>query len=212
MYLLFILLDDINTYIGGDNIQKLITKICFILIIFILLISIFFIPIIQSQNLNLNTEHGEILEINPNGFVWPIPGYTRISSPFGKRTAPTGGASSFHYGCDIPAPQGTKLIAIHDGQITFAKFLGAGGYTITLSFNNYKVSYCHIDPNFLVSVGDTVVQGQVIALVGPRNVYGIPGNPYKDEHGNPTNGASTGCHLHIGFRIDGSYQNPLNFF
>lgn len=111
----------------------------------------------------------------------------RISSYFGKRLAPTSGASSFHYGCDIPAPQDTKLIAIHDGEITFANFLGAGGYTITLSFDNYKVTYCHVDSNFMVSVGDFVKQGQVIALVGPRNVYGVAGNPYKDENGNPTN-------------------------
>ena len=152
------------------------------------------------------------MDINPNGFVWPIPGYTRISSPFGKRNAPTGGASSYHYGCDIPAPQGTKLIAIHDGEITFLNFLGAGGYTLTLSFDNYKVSYCHIDPHFLVSVGDFVRQGQIIALVGPRNVYGVPGNFYKDEKGNPTNGATTGSHLHIGFRINNEYQNPMNFF
>lgn len=110
---------------------------------------------------------------------------------FGKRNAPTAGASSFHYGCDIPAPTGTKLVAICDGQITFAQFLGAGGYTITLSFANFKVTYCHVDPNFMVSVGDNVKQGQVIALVGPYIVYGVPGNPYKDANGNPTNGATT---------------------
>ena len=104
------------------------------------------------------------MNFNPNlfGFIWPIPGYTNISSPFGKRNAPTSGASSFHYGCDIPAPEGTKFIAIHDGEITFCSFLGAGGYTITLSFDNYKVSYCHSSPNFIVKVGDQVKQGQVI--------------------------------------------------
>lgn len=74
------------------------------------------------------------------------------------------GASSYHYGCDIPAPQGTKLIAVSDGVITFRQFLGAGGYTITLSFSNFKVSYCHVDPNFIVSVGDFVKQGQVIRI------------------------------------------------
>ena len=74
------------------------------------------------------------------------------------------GASSFHYGCDIPAPQGTKLIAVSDGEITFRQFLGAGGYTITLSFDNYKVTYCHVSPNFIVSVGNFVKQGQVIRL------------------------------------------------
>ena len=91
-------------------------------------------------------------------------GYDRNCSNFGKRTAPTSGASSFHYGIDIPAPEGTKLIAISDGEITFRSFLGAGGYTITLSFDNYKITYCHVSPNFIVSVGDFVKQGQVIRL------------------------------------------------
>ena len=162
-----------------------------IIIVITIFISIFFTPLISnSSNLNnsfSSDNSGEILDFNANVFVWPIPGYIRISSFFGKRVAPTSGASSFHYGCDIPAPQGTKLIAIHDGEITFANFLGAGGYTVTLSFDNYKVTYCHVDPNFIVSVGDSVKQGQVIALVGPRNVYGVLGNPYKDENGNPTN-------------------------
>lgn len=150
--------------------KKLILIITFLTIF----ISVFFIPATQNSFSSNTTNTTENFEINQNGFTWPIPGYTRLSSPFGKRKAPTGGASSFHYGCDIPAPQGTKLIALHNGQITFANFLGAGGYTITISFNNYKVSYCHIDPNFLVSVGDTVNQGQIIAIVGPKNVYGVP--------------------------------------
>ena len=129
-------------------------------------------------------------------------GYTRISSYFGKRVSPTSGASSSHSGIDIPAPPGTKFIAVADGEITFAQFLGAGGYTITLSFNNFKVSYCHCDPNFIVHVGDKVKQGQVIGYVGPKNVYGVKGNQYFDENGNPTNGATTGPHLHLGIRID----------
>lgn len=187
-------------------------KIILILIFLILFISIFFVPTINIQS--SNNSNNELINLNPNnyGFVWPIPGFTTISSNFGKRNSPTAGASSFHYGCDIPAPQGSKLIAIHDGEITFTNFLGAGGFTITLSFNNFKVSYCHVDPNFIVSVGDFVKQGQVIGLVGPRNVYGVPGNNYKDENGLPTNGATTGCHLHLGFRINEEYQNPLNYF
>ena len=38
------------------------------------------------------------------------------------------------------------------------------------------------------------------------------GNTYKDSDGNPTIGATTGCHLHLGFRLDNQYVNPLNFF
>lgn len=191
-------------------IQNLFQKFIFILIFISIFISIFFLPIFQvDSSYNSNNE---ILEINPNGFTWPIPGYTSISSYFGKRDTPTSGASSFHYGIDIPAPEGSKLIAIHDGIISFCSFLGAGGYTITLSFDNFKVTYCHVSPNFIVNVGDFVKEGQVIGHVGPKYVFGVPGNIYHDESGKPTNGASTGCHLHLGFRIDDKYKNPLNFF
>lgn len=83
------------------------------------------------------------------------------------------GASSSHSGIDIPAPPGSRFIAVADGEITFCEFLGAGGYTITLSFDNFKVSYCHCDPNFIVKTGDKVKQGQVTGYVGPKNVYGV---------------------------------------
>ena len=146
-------------------ITKIFKKLLFTIILFSIFISIFFIPIIQNSNISsADSANKEIIKFNPNGFVWPIPGYTSISSNFGKRNAPTSGASCFHYGIDIPAPEGTKLIAIADGEITFRSFLGAGGYTITLSFDNYKVTYCHVSPNFIVSVGDFVKQGQVIRL------------------------------------------------
>lgn len=122
------------------------------------------------------------------------------------------GASSFHKGIDIGALEGTKLYAICDGEITFADFLGGGGYTITLSTDDMKITYCHISPNFLVNVGDQVIKGQHIADVGPKNVYGVPNNPYKDKNGNPTNGATTGPHLHLGLRYQGKYVDPMNLF
>lgn len=194
-------------------IYKLLKYITFFIIFLVLSISIFFIPLISNGSLNFEYDNtSEIIAFNPNGFVWPLPGYTRISSYFGKRTSPTSGASSSHSGIDIPAPPGTKFIAVNDGEITFTQFLGAGGYTITLSFGNIRVTYCHCDPNFIVKVGDIVKQGQVIGYVGPKNVYGVKGNQYKDENGNPTNGATTGPHLHLGIRLDGKYQNPLNYF
>ena len=194
------------------------------IIIFSIIIIVFFYPILSSDalttsNISSNSDFEHIdssLKISKsiNGsFIWPVPGNTKISSPFGKRNAPTSGASSFHYGTDIPAPEGTKLIAIADGQITFCSFLGAGGYTIILSFDNFKVSYCHVSPNFIVSVGDFVKQGQVIGCVGPKYVYGVPGNPYSDSSGKPTNRCYYAVVIFIyGFRIDGEYKNPLNYF
>lgn len=136
-----------------------------------MLISIFFIPIIIiSPNSFKNI-------LNNNIYEWPLPGYTKISSYFGKRKSPTTGASSSHKGVDIPAPEGTSFIAIIDGEITFTGFLGAGGYTITITHENYKISYCHCSPKFIVSVGDKVIKGQVIGEVGPKYVYGVKREP-----------------------------------
>lgn len=107
-------------------ISNIFQKFLFFIILFSIFISIFFIPIIQSSDIYPDSSNKEIIDFNPNGFVWPLPGYTSISSNFGKRKAPTGGASSYHYGVDIPAPEGTKFIAIADGEITFRSFFGAG--------------------------------------------------------------------------------------
>ena len=169
-----IFLSFIITLKGSDIIQNLIRKIFLFIIIFTIFISIFFIPLIQNQENNSNIlSKTTLIPLSQKGFLWPAPGYNNISSSFGKRNAPTSGASSFHYGVDIPAPEGTKLIATHDGIISFCDFLGAGGYTITLSFNNFKISYCHVSPNYIVHVGDFVKQGDIIGYVGPKYVYGV---------------------------------------
>ena len=153
--------------------------------------------------LKLYKKLGESIRISNSGFAWPIPGYTKITSPYGRRNSPTAGASSFHKGIDIGAPEGTTLIATIDGIITFVGFLGGGGY---------KITYCHVSPIFMVKEGDCVMRGQVIARVGPKYVYNVPGNTYTDSQGKPTNGATTGTHLHFGVRVDGEYVNPLDFF
>lgn len=106
-------------------------------------------------------------------------GYTSINSYFGKRVSPTAGASSFHKGIDIGAPQGCEFLAVCDGMITYVGFLGGGGYTITLSANNMKITYCHVSPNFIVKQSDVVKKGQVIGYVGPKNVYGVPRKPIQ---------------------------------
>ncbi|MBQ2836481.1 MAG: M23 family metallopeptidase [Clostridia bacterium] len=189
-------------------INKLISQI----IILSILICILFIPTISANPTLPEIEESEIFFYGNSNFAWPVPGYTRISSYFGKRTAPTTGASTYHKGIDIPAPEGTALIACYDGEITFTGFLGGGGYTITLTTtNNIKISYCHVSPNYIVSVGDQISQGQLIGTVGPKYVYGVSGNIYKDAEGRPTNGATTGCHLHIGFRLSDEYVNPLDY-
>lgn len=66
-------------------------------------------------------------------FFGLLRGISKINSYFGKRIAPTIGASTFHKGVDIGAPEGFEFVACSNGTITFADFLGGGGYTITLT-------------------------------------------------------------------------------
>lgn len=93
----------------------------FILVIFI---SCFFSPMILSGNSIFPTENIIFSDISPSGYLWPTPGYTTINSYFGRRNSPTIGASSYHKGIDIGAPEGSKLLAVCNGKITFTGFLG----------------------------------------------------------------------------------------
>ena len=177
-------------------------------ILFVLLITCFFVPFTSIEDETFPSYQFQIT----SGYMWPAPGYTQINSYFGRRVSPTAGASSFHKGLDIGAPQGATLIAVTSGKITFTGFLGGGGYTITLSSGNMKFTYCHVSPNYIVKTGELVSKGQIIGHVGPKNVYGVPGNQYTDSSGRPTNGATTGAHLHFGVRVNNEHINPLEIF
>ena len=65
-------------------------------------------------------------------FYGRLRGIKKINSYYGKRISPTLGASSFHKGVDIGAPEGFEFVAVTDGEISYVGFLGGGGYTITL--------------------------------------------------------------------------------
>ena len=179
------------------------------IIIITIFISCFKIPIRKDySSYGINDES---IHINDQGFYWPLPGKTYISSFFGKRISPTSGASTYHGGIDIPATDGTYFLAVTDGKIIYTGFNGGGGYTITSKNDDFTISYCHVHPNFLVSVGDQIDSGDVIGQVGPKNVYDVLNNPYKDSQGNPTNGATTGSHLHLTIKKDGIAVNPLDY-
>lgn len=120
-------------------------------------------------------------------FIWPTPRYKNITSYFGPRKAPTNNAGTYHYGIDIAATQGSEIIAAFSGEITYIGFFGANGYTIRISNGYYTANYSHVSPHFLVYLGQTISKGDIIATVGPKNVYDVPNNKYKDLNGNPTN-------------------------
>lgn len=166
----------------------------FMPILFIVFISVFFIPIFCTHynftscfnNSSFNSS------TNPSNYFWPTPGYSKITSKFGYRNSPTSGASSYHGGIDIAAPQNSAIISIYDGIVIFAGWYGANGYTIIIDHqNNYKSIYGHISPNFLVSVGTKVKKGDLIARVGPKYIETTIYTKYKDATGKYTNGATT---------------------
>jgi len=116
-----------------------------------------------------------------SSFSWPIPGYNSISSNFGFRISPTNGASKYHSGIDIPAPEGTNLYSVTSGKIAFVGFYGANGYTIMIENNNMLFIYGHVSPNFIVNVDNFVSANQLIGHVGPKYVSATPNNPFKDS-------------------------------
>lgn len=154
-------------------ISKIFNTLFTFLLFFTIFICIFFIPpytSVKSPGIINFTDDGNLL--------WPTPNVYQINSYFGKRVAPTSGASTYHKGIDIGAPEGFSFVAVTDGIITFVGFLGGGGYTITLTDSHaengeVKFTYCHCDPNFMVNLGEQVVKGQIIGKVGPKYVDGV---------------------------------------
>lgn len=125
-------------------------------------------------------------------FTWPCPSSTRITSDYGPRTSPTGGASSNHKGIDIGAAYGADIVAAADGTVKAASYSSAAGNYVMIDHGGglYTV-YMHAS-SVLVSPGQTVTAGQTIAKVG-------------------STGISTGNHLHFGVSLNGSYVSPWSY-
>ncbi len=122
-------------------------------------------------------------------FTWPVPGSTRITSPFGWRTHPIFRTREFHSGIDIGAPSGRNIVASDGGTVLWADWLGGYGRTVIISHGAFSTLYAHASA-LLVEEGDKVTKGQVIARVG-------------------STGHSTGPHLHFEVRNQaGTRLNP----
>ena len=137
-------------------------------------------------------EYGTALTVSYRGetgtgvFTWPIDiseGYY-ISSRFGWRSL------GWHSGVDLADDIGTAIYASASGTVTFSDYSGGYGNLIKIDHGDgLETRYAHLDES-LVSVGDYVEQGTLIALMG-------------------NTGNSTGPHLHFEIRIDGEAYDPL---
>ena len=67
-----------------------------------------------------------------SGWLMPC-SYTKLTSPFGNRVSPTAGASTYHQGVDLAAPQGTPVYASRAGRVTVAGYGSAAGYYVSIN-------------------------------------------------------------------------------
>jgi murein DD-endopeptidase MepM/ murein hydrolase activator NlpD len=123
---------------------------------------------------------------------WPVWG--QITSGFGYRTNPMGGGRGEHHdGIDIRVPTGTNVLATGGGTVRQAGWQGSYGYIVVIDHGSgIQTAYAH-NSRILVSVGQRVERGEVIARSG-------------------STGRSTGPHVHYEVRVNGKYMNPRGFF
>ena len=134
---------------------------------------------------------GELIkEMMPSG--WPVAkGW--VSSKFGNRISPFKGRLEFHPGIDIASREGTPVYALAGGVVVRVDEQRTDyGNMIEIDHGNgYSTRYAHNHVH-LVSPGQTVRQGDAIALVG-------------------NTGRSTGAHLHVEVLKGGRQINPEKF-
>ena len=122
--------------------------------------------------------------------LWPAEG--PITSPFGWRTHPIFGTQRYHSGIDIGADYGDAVLAADGGVIIFADWMGGYGKAVIIEHGNgISTLYGH-NSELVVSEGQRVRKGEMIAQVG-------------------STGYSTGPHLHFEVRQDGSPVSPMNY-
>ncbi|MEW6523547.1 MAG: M23 family metallopeptidase [Bacillota bacterium] len=138
-----------------------------------------------DQLQGLAVEAVDYLRARPS--VWPVAG--RVTSHYGMRRSPLTGLFTMHNGIDIGAALGTAIVATGDAVVEFVGYSSGLGRHIILDHGyGIKTVYAHNQRN-LVSPGDLVKRGQVIAQVG-------------------NTGASTGPHLHYEIIINGRRVDP----
>ncbi|MDD4089280.1 MAG: peptidoglycan DD-metalloendopeptidase family protein [Tissierellia bacterium] len=124
--------------------------------------------------------------------MWPLPGYYRVTSPYGGRSHPITGVWSNHGGTDIWAPYGTDILSSNDGVVIFAGYhYSYGNYVIVDHGGGIATLYAHCS-KLLAWEGQAVSKGDPVAKIG-------------------STGESTGNHLHYEVRLNGVRKNPMEY-
>ncbi len=128
------------------------------------------------------------------GMIWPVPGYSHISSPFGYRIHPITKEYRMHKGIDISGVniKNKPAAAVQDGTVILAQYYGTYGNTVIIDHGGGITSLYAHGSSINVSVGQQVKKGDTVLLIG-------------------STGRSIGPHLHFEVRENGTPVNPLNY-
>lgn len=123
--------------------------------------------------------------------VWPVEEHYTLSAVYGDRLHPITGEQHSHSGVDIPAEQGTLVLAALDGTVTDCRFDEVLGNCVELTHEDGCTSLYGCLQEICVEAGNSVLAGQVIGKVGAT-------------------GQATGHHLHYEVRNQqGHHTDPL---
>lgn len=125
-------------------------------------------------------------------FRWPTDQTTLVTSDYSMRTHPTLGVYKQHTGIDIGASYGTDVLAGGDGTVLISGWNNAYGWMVVIDHGGGVTTLYGHNSKLLVSAGEQVSRGQVIAKVG-------------------STGYSTGPHIHFEVNVNGSAVNPWNY-
>jgi murein DD-endopeptidase MepM/ murein hydrolase activator NlpD len=118
------------------------------------------------------------------GLIWPVNG--PVVSPFGMRWG------RMHTGIDIGVPYGTPIHSAAAGRVVYSGWMDGYGSLVAIDHGRgLSTAYAH-QSRIIVSLGQTVAQGQVIGYVG-------------------CTGHCFGAHLHFEVRVNGTPVDPLGY-
>ena len=124
------------------------------------------------------------------GMIWPLSG--PVTSEFGWRTHPIFGTARFHSGLDIGGDYGLPIYAAASGTVIHAGWISGYGNTVIIDHGGGVTTLYGHNDSLNVGVGQTVSQGQVIAMCG-------------------STGNSTGPHCHFEVRENGEPVSPYGY-
>lgn len=150
---------------------------------------------LSNRESQLTVLESMLMDQNLNDRVYPQGRPVKsgwMSSYFGKRTDPFTGKLANHRGVDFAGKEGAEVVAVAAGVVTWSATRYGYGEMVEINHGNgYATRYAHNSRN-LVSVGEEVSKGQVVALMGET-------------------GRATGPNLHFEVLKEGRRVNPVKF-